>query len=139
MAQDDQVVTTKQLSKVLDRAFAKQNTAIGEMFARQTEFIQEQFDEQNKKLDEHGRLLKEHGGMLAEHGRRLTAIEARLDSLEGKFEALENDIKEIYAILKDLQKQVGAAAGKNTELEQRVMQLEKVVHKIAQHTGVSLT
>ena len=66
-------------------------------------------------------------------------LDARLKPLEGKLEALENDVKEIYHMLAQTQRDMGL--GRNFQhltLEQKLLRLNTELVAAAKQAGISL-
>ena len=68
-----------------------------------------------------------------------TRIDPRFNSLDGRIEALDNDIKEIYAMISELQKLTRQVAHfEKYDLEQKILSSYKNIISIAKVAGISL-
>jgi hypothetical protein len=68
-----------------------------------------------------------------------TIIEETVNPVRGDIEALTNDVKEIYAMLADLQKHDSDKGGfKKTSIEEKILRLHSELVEAAKQAGVTL-
>lgn len=70
---------------------------------------------------------------------QLISVHDKLDRLEGKLEALENDVKEIYKMLTDIQKQTSAdKTFMKLSVEAKLFRLNAELLAAAKQAGITL-
>jgi chromosome segregation ATPase len=118
------------------------------------------FDEHDKRFEtlekdmsevkEDVRVLKEDVGVLKEDVKVLKAdvgalkkdmreVKAQLDDIDGRLKAVEADIKELYGMMSDMQKQTGEQKQfAQQSIEQQILQTYDNLRLIARQAGVTL-
>lgn len=65
-----------------------------------------------------------------------TAVNTKLGKIEGTLLAIENDVKAIYRMLADVQKDVKSLRKGDKELDRRLANLEEFAKNLSRQTGV---
>ncbi|HSX06803.1 MAG TPA: hypothetical protein VLG92_03720 [Candidatus Saccharimonadia bacterium] len=68
-----------------------------------------------------------------------TIVEETVNSLRGDIEALSNDVKDIYAMIGDLQKAIGVNSSfEKLTIEKKILRLHAELVEAAKQAGVAL-